>query len=371
MRCLPPPLEHPSADAIPAHASAPARRPASRGGLPARDSRARSDRALSTRATGCADPRFLGGCAAPRAQRDQEGAAARLSAVRRKPPRPPARSRRWRAVSRLFGSPLAQHRGQSTHLPEAGACRRPRRSPRGDGNCRWAGRSRPTTSSRNGTARRMGGPRSVHLSELFVDGKDTLFLYSFMIMKPEQGLPFVSPCPSCTSIIDGIDGELPHITHRVNFAVATKAPWGGFARTGSRAGGAMRGCCPPRPARTTSITWPRTRMTINGRSPPCLSAGPGGFTTSGAVSCGLPPRRRARTLVTSTSCGRCGRSSTVRPKDAATSFRRLSTAERHCRVMPALADSGDTSTPCVRRSSRASTWCRTAGSARPGCRGRA
>ena len=40
-----------------------------------------------------------------------------------------------------------------------------------------------------------GGPRTVRLSELF-DGKDTLFLYSFMIVPPEQGLPFVGPCPS-------------------------------------------------------------------------------------------------------------------------------------------------------------------------------
>ena len=67
-------------------------------------------------------------------------------------------------------------------------------------------------------------PREVLLSELFGDGKDTLFLYSFMIVPPGQGLPFVGPCPSCTSIIDGIDGALPHITQRINFAVAAKPP---------------------------------------------------------------------------------------------------------------------------------------------------
>ena len=66
-------------------------------------------------------------------------------------------------------------------------------------------------------------PREVRLSELFGD-KDTLYLYSFMIVRPEQGLPFEGPCPSCTSIIDAIDGELPHVTQRVAFAVATKAP---------------------------------------------------------------------------------------------------------------------------------------------------
>jgi predicted dithiol-disulfide oxidoreductase (DUF899 family) len=48
--------------------------------------------------------------------------------------------------------------------------------------------------------------RQIRLSELFEGGKDTLFLYSFMVVPREQGLPFVGPCPSCTSIIDGIDG---------------------------------------------------------------------------------------------------------------------------------------------------------------------
>jgi predicted dithiol-disulfide oxidoreductase (DUF899 family) len=67
-------------------------------------------------------------------------------------------------------------------------------------------------------------PRTVRLSELFEDGKDVLYLYSFMFVPNSQGLGFEGPCPSCTSIIDGIDGELPHITQRVNFAVAAKGP---------------------------------------------------------------------------------------------------------------------------------------------------
>ena len=66
-----------------------------------------------------------------------------------------------------------------------------------------------------------GAPREVRLSELF-DGRDTLLLYSFMIVPPEQELPFVGPCPSCTSIIDGIDGALPHITQRLAFATADR-----------------------------------------------------------------------------------------------------------------------------------------------------
>jgi predicted dithiol-disulfide oxidoreductase (DUF899 family) len=63
-----------------------------------------------------------------------------------------------------------------------------------------------------------GAPRTVRLSELFADGKDTLFLYSFMHAPGER------PCPSCTSITDGLDGELRHITQRINFAVCAKAP---------------------------------------------------------------------------------------------------------------------------------------------------
>ncbi len=78
--------------------------------------------------------------------------------------------------------------------------------------------------------------RDVRLSELFGDRHDTLFLYSFTIVKAEQGLPFVGPCPHCTSIIDGIDGALPHITQRIAFAVAAKAPAEEFRGHGERRG---------------------------------------------------------------------------------------------------------------------------------------
>ena len=80
-----------------------------------------------------------------------------------------------------------------------------------------------------------GAPRQVRLSELF-GGHDTLFLYSFMVVPAEQGLPFVGPCPSCTSIIDGIDGAVPHITQRMGFAVAAKPPIEEFRRHGASRG---------------------------------------------------------------------------------------------------------------------------------------
>jgi predicted dithiol-disulfide oxidoreductase (DUF899 family) len=59
----------------------------------------------------------------------------------------------------------------------------------------------------------VGGP--VLMSELFEDGKDTLFLHSFMFIPGSQGLALEGACPSCTSIIDGMDGgrsQLPIAT---------------------------------------------------------------------------------------------------------------------------------------------------------------
>ena len=61
--------------------------------------------------------------------------------------------------------------------------------------------------------------RQTPLSELFEDGKDVLFLYSFM-----YGPNDVAPCPLCTSFMDAIDGELPHITQRINFMACVRGP---------------------------------------------------------------------------------------------------------------------------------------------------
>jgi predicted dithiol-disulfide oxidoreductase (DUF899 family) len=66
--------------------------------------------------------------------------------------------------------------------------------------------------------------RPVLLSGLFEDGKDTLFLYSHMFIPGKAGLPLEEGCPSCTSIIDAIDGEVPDITDRLNFVLVAKAP---------------------------------------------------------------------------------------------------------------------------------------------------
>lgn len=61
--------------------------------------------------------------------------------------------------------------------------------------------------------------RSVRLSELFEPGNDTLILYSFM-----YGPGMREPCPSCSSILDGLDGATPHVRQRVNLAVIARSP---------------------------------------------------------------------------------------------------------------------------------------------------
>ena len=61
--------------------------------------------------------------------------------------------------------------------------------------------------------------RKTPVSELFQPGKDSLALYSFM-----YGPKMQSPCPSCTSILDSLNGTAPHAGQRINLAVVAKSP---------------------------------------------------------------------------------------------------------------------------------------------------
>ena len=61
--------------------------------------------------------------------------------------------------------------------------------------------------------------RNVRMSDLFAPGKDTLILYSFM-----YGPQMKQPCPMCTSMLDGLDGQVLHAGQQVNVAVAAKSP---------------------------------------------------------------------------------------------------------------------------------------------------
>lgn len=61
--------------------------------------------------------------------------------------------------------------------------------------------------------------RQVRFSDLFEAGKHSVAIYSFMF-----GPAMAEPCPSCSSILDALDGEMPHLRQRINVAVVAKSP---------------------------------------------------------------------------------------------------------------------------------------------------
>jgi len=82
-----------------------------------------------------------------------------------------------------------------------------------------------------------GAPNPVRLSELFAPGKNSLVIYSMMFPRaaddespgPLGGrtalLPLAEgPCPSCTALLDQLDGAAEHVSQHVNLAVTAKAP---------------------------------------------------------------------------------------------------------------------------------------------------
>jgi predicted dithiol-disulfide oxidoreductase (DUF899 family) len=82
-----------------------------------------------------------------------------------------------------------------------------------------------------------GAPTDFRLSELFEPGKASLVIYSFMFPRdpsdqtpgPRGGetarLPLAEgPCPSCTALLDQLDGAAEHAGQRLNLAVVAKAP---------------------------------------------------------------------------------------------------------------------------------------------------
>ena len=82
-----------------------------------------------------------------------------------------------------------------------------------------------------------GDVTEVSLSELFAPAWDSLAIYSFMFPRdpgddspgPATGdtalLPLhEGPCPSCTALIDQLEGAAEHASQHVNLAVVAKAP---------------------------------------------------------------------------------------------------------------------------------------------------
>lgn len=75
----------------------------------------------------------------------------------------------------------------------------------------------------------------VRMSELFGE-HDTLYLYNFMYRPGEQGLVLERPCPSCTAIIDGVDGAVRHYAPVMAFAAVAKVPIDRFRGWGEERG---------------------------------------------------------------------------------------------------------------------------------------
>jgi predicted dithiol-disulfide oxidoreductase (DUF899 family) len=82
-----------------------------------------------------------------------------------------------------------------------------------------------------------GRQAEVRLSELFAPGRDSLVIYSMMFPRARDDdspgpegeqtalLPLAEgPCPSCTALLDQLDGAAEHAAQRVNLAVVAKAP---------------------------------------------------------------------------------------------------------------------------------------------------
>jgi predicted dithiol-disulfide oxidoreductase (DUF899 family) len=82
-----------------------------------------------------------------------------------------------------------------------------------------------------------GTPTEVRLSELFAPGRDSLVIYNMMFPRDRRDerrgsptgktalLPLLeSPCPSCTAMLDQLDGAAEHVAQGVNMVVVAKAP---------------------------------------------------------------------------------------------------------------------------------------------------
>ncbi|MBO0688399.1 MAG: DUF899 family protein [Candidatus Dormibacteraeota bacterium] len=82
-----------------------------------------------------------------------------------------------------------------------------------------------------------GAPRDVCLSELFAAARHSLVTYSFMFPRdPGDGRPgpetgstaelalSEGPCPSCTALLDQLEGAAEHVAQRLDLVIVAKAP---------------------------------------------------------------------------------------------------------------------------------------------------
>ncbi len=64
------------------------------------------------------------------------------------------------------------------------------------------------------------GSNRVRLSELFASGKPDLILYHLMYWADDEEF-----CNMCSAWLDGFNGVVPHLMQRVNFVIASRAPF--------------------------------------------------------------------------------------------------------------------------------------------------
>jgi predicted dithiol-disulfide oxidoreductase (DUF899 family) len=166
-----------------------------------------------------------------------------------------------------------------------------------------------------------GAPTDVRLSELFAPGKDSLVIYSMMFPRdpgderpgPQGGrtalLPLLEgPCPSCTALLDQLDGAAEHVSQRVNLAAVGKAPLARILNFAEE-----RGWRRLRLLSSAGNTYNRDYRaeTAEGHQRPMLNAfhrDGGRSAISGARSCSThqpTPDRSPATWAPSNRCGTC------------------------------------------------------------------
>ena len=193
-------------------------------------------------------------------------------------------------------------------------------SPRSGARCRRAGRSRGLPSSR----RRPEGGGEVQLLRALRAREGHarhLQLHVPALLRRHQAgagggetarLPLAeTPCPSCTSILDSLDGAARHLDAatqpRRGREVGSRAD--PHLRRGSAAGGTCA-CSPRGTTPTTATTTPSRRTASRRRSSTCSSATATISGTRGRRSSVRPARRGHGARATSTRSGRSGTSST-------------------------------------------------------------
>ena len=87
----------------------------------------------------------------------------------------------------------------------------------------------------------------VRMSDLF-GRHDTLITYNYMFGPQRK-----RPCPSCTSMLSGLDGIIPDVAQRVAFVVVAKSPIEKLKPSRPSAAGATCACSPP-PATASTAT---------------------------------------------------------------------------------------------------------------------